>query len=141
MKRRKKVNRKKKGIENLSALILKLIRSNRSKTFNYKQIAAHLNVNDSHSRNQIIKKLHSKKIKESDINEELIEKNLYLSSCPDILIRPGGEKRISDFLLWQCAYSNWFLRGIYEEILRRKYTRFHRLQKMLLLTIQEDRSV
>ena len=57
MKRRKKVNRKKKGIENLSALILKLIRSNRSKTYNYKQIAAHLNVNDSHSRNQIIKKL------------------------------------------------------------------------------------
>ena len=57
MKRRKKINRKKKGIENLSALILKLIRSNRSKTYNYKQIAAHLNVNDSHSRNQIIKKL------------------------------------------------------------------------------------
>ena len=57
MKRRKKVNRKKKGIENLSALILKFIRSNRSKTYNYKQIAAHLNVNDSHSRNQIIKKL------------------------------------------------------------------------------------
>ena len=57
MKRRKKDNRKKKGIENLSALILKLIRSNRSKTYNYKQIAAHLNVNDSHSRNQIIKKL------------------------------------------------------------------------------------
>ena len=57
MKRRKKVNRKKKGIENLSALILKLIRSNRSKTYNYKQIAAHINVNDSHSRNQIIKKL------------------------------------------------------------------------------------
>lgn len=57
MKKRKKVNRKKKGIENLSALILKLIRSNRSKTYNYKQIAAHLNVNDSHSRNQIIKKL------------------------------------------------------------------------------------
>jgi ribonuclease R len=57
MKRRKKVNRKKKGIENLSALILKLIRSNRSKTYNYKQIAAHLNVNDSQSRNQIIKKL------------------------------------------------------------------------------------
>ena len=57
MKRRKKVNRRKKGIENLSALILKLLRSHRSKTYNYKQIAAHLNVNDSHSRNQIIKKL------------------------------------------------------------------------------------
>ena len=57
MKRKKKVNRRKKGIENLSALILKLLRTHRSKTYNYKQIAAHLNVNDSHSRNQIIKKL------------------------------------------------------------------------------------
>ena len=57
MKRRKKVNRRKKGIENLSTLILRLLRSHRSQSYNYKQIAAHLNVNDSHSRNQIIKKL------------------------------------------------------------------------------------
>ena len=63
MKRRKKVNRRKKGIENLSALILKLLRSHKSKTYNYKQIAAHLNVNDSHSRNQIIKKLQLLKFK------------------------------------------------------------------------------
>ena len=55
MKRRKKLIEGK-GIENLSALILKLFRS-QIKTYNYKQIAAHLNVNDSHSRNQIIKNL------------------------------------------------------------------------------------
>ena len=27
---------------------------------------------------------------------------------PDLLIRPGGEKRISNFLLWQCAYSEFY---------------------------------
>ena len=42
---------------------MKLLRSHRSKTYNYKQIAAHLNVNDSHSRNQIIKKLQLLKFK------------------------------------------------------------------------------
>lgn len=74
MKRRKKRNNNRKGIENLSAVILKLMRSNRSKTFNYKQIAAHLKVNDSQSRNQIIKKLQLLNIK-NDIEE--VERGKY----------------------------------------------------------------
>jgi len=53
----------------------------------------------------IIKKIENKEIKIDDIDEKLVSNNLYLSSNPDILIRPGGEKRISDFLLWQIAYS------------------------------------
>lgn len=43
-----------------------------------------------------------------DIDESLFGKCLNLSSEPDMLIRPGGEKRISNFLLWQCAYSEIF---------------------------------
>jgi undecaprenyl diphosphate synthase len=46
-----------------------------------------------------------------DINEDLIGKYLYTSNIPDpdLIIRPSGEKRISNFLLWQCAYSEfWF---------------------------------
>ena len=27
---------------------------------------------------------------------------------PELLIRPGGEKRLSNFLLWQCAYSEFY---------------------------------
>ena len=57
---------------------------------------------------KIIQKLRNKEINEEDIDEKLINENLYLSSSPDILIRPGGEKRISDFLLWQIAYSELF---------------------------------
>lgn len=46
-----------------------------------------------------------------DINEELISRFLYTSNMPDpdILIRPSGEYRLSNFLLWQVAYSEfWF---------------------------------
>lgn len=60
-------------------------------------------------RNEIVdavKKIISKNIK--DINEGTIAENLYLSDDVDILIRPGGEKRISNFLLWQSSYAELF---------------------------------
>ena len=42
-----------------------------------------------------------------EITEDLISKNLYTATIPDpdLLIRTGGEQRISNFLLWQIAYS------------------------------------
>ena len=44
-----------------------------------------------------------------DINEQLISDNLYtaMQPDPDLLIRPGGEKRISNYLLWQLAYTEF----------------------------------
>jgi len=57
---------------------------------------------------KIIKKIKNKEIDEEDIDEQLINENLYLSSSQDILIRPGGEKRISDFLIWQSNYAELF---------------------------------
>lgn len=56
----------------------------------------------------IIKKIKNNEVKEEDINEEAITQNLYLSSEPDLLIRPGGEKRLSNFLLWQLSYAELF---------------------------------
>jgi len=47
-------------------------------------------------------------IKPEDINEKMVSENLYLKSEPDIMVRPGGEKRMSNFLLWECAYSELF---------------------------------
>ena len=46
-------------------------------------------------------------VKYEEINEDLISQNLYTHDIPDpdILIRTGGEKRISNYLLWQIAYS------------------------------------
>ena len=56
MTKNKKRNPKK-GISNLSNTILSILKKERNQTFNYKQIAAKLGVNDASSRNQIIKKL------------------------------------------------------------------------------------
>ncbi len=61
------------------------------------------------SRSEIVdavKKIISKNIK--DINEEVIAENLYVPDDVDILIRPGGEKRLSNFLLWQNSYAEIF---------------------------------
>jgi ribonuclease R/exosome complex exonuclease DIS3/RRP44 len=57
MTRKRKGNSKKKGISNLTNTILSILKKERNQTFNYKQIAAKLGVNDASSRNQIIKKL------------------------------------------------------------------------------------
>ncbi|MBC7976666.1 MAG: isoprenyl transferase [Myxococcales bacterium] len=46
-----------------------------------------------------------------DVNEEEIEKRLFTAGCadPDLLIRTSGEQRISNFLLWQVAYTELFI--------------------------------
>jgi undecaprenyl diphosphate synthase len=50
------------------------------------------------------------KNKKKVINEELITNNLYTKNIPDpdILIRTGGNKRLSNFLLWQLSYAELF---------------------------------
>jgi len=50
------------------------------------------------------------KIKPRDINEELFNSYLYTDKIPspDLIIRTGGEMRISNFLLWQSAYSEYY---------------------------------
>lgn len=49
-----------------------------------------------------------------DINEELFSNKLYTSGQPDpdLIIRPSGEHRISNFLLWQSAYSEYIIMDI-----------------------------
>lgn len=53
----------------------------------------------------------AEKIKREDITSELISGHLYTANQPDpdLIIRTSGEERISNFLLWQLAYSElWF---------------------------------
>ncbi|MBU3912692.1 MAG: di-trans,poly-cis-decaprenylcistransferase, partial [Nanoarchaeota archaeon] len=62
-----------------------------------------------------------KKLVESgeEISEENLKKNLWLSSEPELVIRTGGEKRTSNFLIWQSAYSEWiFLDKMWPEFER-----------------------
>lgn len=54
------------------------------------------------------------KLDEKDICEHTISKYLYTAGIPDpdIIIRPSGEQRLSNFLLWQCAYSEFWVSNI-----------------------------
>jgi undecaprenyl diphosphate synthase len=56
------------------------------------------------------KEIQKKNLKPEEITEEHIREKLYTSFMPepDILIRPGGEQRMSNYLLWQCAYAELF---------------------------------
>lgn len=55
------------------------------------------------------------KIVAADIDEATIENNLYTAGlpAPDLLIRPGGDVRISNFLLWQIAYAEIYYTKTY----------------------------
>ncbi|VVB70714.1 Tritrans,polycis-undecaprenyl-diphosphate synthase (GGDP specific) [uncultured archaeon] len=50
----------------------------------------------------------NKKLSPEKIDEKLIEKHLYLSQEPDLIIRTGGVDRISGFLTWQNTYSEYY---------------------------------
>ena len=54
-------------------------------------------------------------LKIDDISEETISMYLTTRSIPDpdLLIRTGGEQRISNFLLWQCAYAEFYFTDVY----------------------------
>ena len=65
-------------------------------------------------------------VRPEDLTEDGLERYLYSSHIPspDLLIRPGGEQRLSNFLLWQCAYSEFYFTDVLwpdfskEELLR-----------------------
>jgi len=62
----------------------------------------------------ISKQVKENKISISDIDEKIVAANLETRSIPDpdLLIRSGGEFRISNFLLWQLAYSELFISDV-----------------------------
>ena len=55
----------------------------------------------------IVQDVQSKTIQSTDITENLFSSYLYTSGMPDpdLMIRTSGEIRLSNFLLWQLAYS------------------------------------
>ena len=64
-----------------------------------------------HAVKKIAKKVEAGEIKADDIDLKEIDGNLYTAGQPDpdLIIRPSGEYRLSNFLIWQAAYSEfWF---------------------------------
>jgi undecaprenyl diphosphate synthase len=69
------------------------------------------------SRDEIvtaIKRIIKDGVKPSQVNEKLVSKYLYTTGQPDpdLLIRPGGEYRLSNFLLWQMSYAELYFTDI-----------------------------
>ncbi|AKN29462.1 UDP pyrophosphate synthase [Clostridium carboxidivorans P7] len=64
--------------------------------------------------NLIYEDIKSHKLSEECIDETVISKYMYTSNMPDpdLIIRPSGEQRLSNFLLWQCAYSEFWYSNI-----------------------------
>jgi undecaprenyl diphosphate synthase len=56
------------------------------------------------------KNIIEKGLRAKDINEEVFESHLYTAGIPnpDLIIRTSGEMRLSNFLLWQSAYSEFY---------------------------------
>jgi len=90
--------------------IIKIIKQIEKKTLKNNKITLNLALNYG-SKEEIInafRKLSAKK--NNEINIRNLEKELYThdSPDPDVLIRTGGTKRLSNFLLWQLAYTEIF---------------------------------
>lgn len=58
-------------------------------------------------RQEILSAIRKLVKEKKEINEENFKNSLWLSDEPDLIIRTGGEKRISNFLPWQSIYSEW----------------------------------
>lgn len=86
---------------------------------------------------KIARLVKNNQIEVSDINENLIKEHLYTAGMPDpdLLIRPSGDFRISNFLLWQLAYTEFWL----SDVMWPDFKRIHLLQAILDFQRRERR--
>ena len=109
---------------NISKKILKIIHEveNNTKSNNKLTMNIAFNYGADKEMISIIKNLINKNIDSNKINNNLIKKEMYLSNAPDpdILIRTGGKKRLSNFMLWQLAYAElYFLDKLWPDFMPR----------------------
>ena len=95
-------------INNLPLPIKKNLKQVIKKTKKNDKLIINLAINYG-SKNEIIDTIEKLNIQSKKITEKNINDNLYLNlPFPDILVRTGGQKRLSNFMLWQLAYTEIF---------------------------------
>mgnify|MGYP001464524240 CR=1 FL=1 len=121
------------GVKNFSARLNKLLINSEKKTFNNTSLQVNLALNYG-SKNELINaikkiRLSNKKINEKNINHFLQTKGI---PDPDILIRTGNTKRLSNFLLWQLAYTEiFFVKKLWPEFKENDYKMIIRKFKLI----------
>ena len=123
------------GNKIFSKKLNKILNFSENLTKNNKKLQINLALNYG-SKSEIVfalKKLINKKNK---INEKNITKNLFTKDIPDpdILIRTGNNKRLSNFLLWQLAYTEiYFEKKLWPEFNKTDYNKiilnFHKIKR------------
>jgi undecaprenyl diphosphate synthase len=97
------------GIKNFSKKLNKLLTTSEKKTFKNTKLQINLAINYG-SKSEIIDALKKINKNKEKVNEKNLTKYLQTKDIPDpeILIRTGNTKRLSNFLLWQLAYAEIF---------------------------------
>tara|TARA_Y100001970_G_scaffold259480_1_gene340482 strand:+ start:6934 stop:7611 length:678 start_codon:yes stop_codon:yes gene_type:complete len=101
----------------------KLLISSENQTIKSKKLQINLALNYG-SKDEIIQAMKSMKNKNSIINEKSLNAFLYTTGIPDpdILIRTGNTYRLSNFLLWQLAYSElFFIKKMWPDFKKKDY--------------------
>lgn len=67
-----------------------------------------------HAVRQIAEKVKAGEVDPSEISVDMIQQNLYTEEIPpvDLVIRPSGEQRLSNFMIWQAAYAEFYYTNI-----------------------------
>lgn len=67
-----------------------------------------------HAAQSIARQVQAGALSPSEITEQTVADNLYTAGLPDVdlLIRPSGELRLSNYLIWQCAYAEYYFTDV-----------------------------
>jgi len=95
--------------ESLPVYVKKILINTINKTKDNNKLIVNLALNYG-SKSEILETIETLKNNKKKVSEKDINKNLYTKGMPnpDILIRTGGQKRLSNFMLWQLAYAELY---------------------------------
>ncbi len=103
--------------DNLPSDLLKLIEKSERESEKYNKVTVNIALNYggraeiTHAVKEIAEKVKNGEMSLNDITEDTVSNNIYTSGQPDpdLIVRPSGEYRLSNFMTWQSAYSEfWF---------------------------------